>query len=198
MPYDTIADLPDAVKGLPKHAKEIYKSAYNSASKDNDEGSSAAIAWAAVKNKYKKNEEGNWVAKEATGDMSDDNKRELLQKSLISHYGLDIETPKPDSIYVRDVFDEEIIYCIDGQDYRMSYEMSGESKITFGEPEKVKKVTTYEPMEALKNTYQEIIQEAGRRNANLDSTRIKKIVALCQELLSSESEHDEKRRFNTE
>jgi len=46
-------------------------------------------------------------------------------------------------------------------------------------------------MEALQSVYSEIIQEAGRRHASLDSARLKKIVALCQELLSSE-EPDEK------
>ena len=41
-------------------------------------------------------------------------------------------------------------------------------------------------IESLQSTYSEIIQEAGRRNAVLDSARIKKIVELCQELLSSD------------
>ena len=31
MPYDSIADLPDNVKALPTHAKEIYMKAFNSA-----------------------------------------------------------------------------------------------------------------------------------------------------------------------
>ena len=41
-------------------------------------------------------------------------------------------------------------------------------------------------MESLQAKYSEIVQEVGKRNATLDSTRIKKIVELCQELLSSE------------
>jgi len=48
-------------------------------------------------------------------------------------------------------------------------------------------------VESLQDTYSEMIQEAGRRNAALDSARIKKIVQLCQELLSSEEEPDEKK-----
>jgi len=48
-------------------------------------------------------------------------------------------------------------------------------------------------MESLKTVYTEILQEAGRRNASLDSARIKRIVALCQELLSDEVEPDEKK-----
>lgn len=74
MPYENLSDLPDSVQNnLPKHAQEIYKEAYNSAwdeYKDpNDrqgdasrEETSHRVAWAAVKNKYKK-EGDKWVKK---------------------------------------------------------------------------------------------------------------------------------------
>jgi len=55
-----------------------------------------------------------------------------------------------------------------------------------GDPEKVVAKKIYTPMESLQAKYSDIVHEAGRRNANLDSARIKKIVELCQELLSSE------------
>ena len=66
MPY-TIENPPEAIEGLPKHAIEIWVSAFNSAFKQykGDEGKSSGTAWAAVKTKFKKNEEGKWVAKEA-------------------------------------------------------------------------------------------------------------------------------------
>ena len=61
----------DAPKNLPKHAREIYVSAWNSAyattckaRSDRDECASK-IAWAAVKKKYKK-EGDSWTAKQAT------------------------------------------------------------------------------------------------------------------------------------
>jgi hypothetical protein len=41
-------------------------------------------------------------------------------------------------------------------------------------------------IEFLQTKYAEIIQEVGKRNASADAVRIKKIVELCQELLSSE------------
>lgn len=110
MPYKTIGELPDNLKDLPVHAKEIYLSAFNSAFEqykdrgDQRETLAHATAWAAVKKSYKK-EGDKWVAKE-------NNK--------------------------------------------------------------------------LQSVYSEIIQEAGRRNASSDAARIKKIVELCQELLSSE------------
>jgi cation transport regulator len=75
MPYDTVKELPDSVKdNLPKHAQEIYQSAFNSAW---DEYSSAEdrrgdasreetahkVAWAAVKQSYVKGDDGKWHKK---------------------------------------------------------------------------------------------------------------------------------------
>lgn len=76
MPYDSKSDLPDSVKNvLPAHAQEIYLEAYNSAWDQYDEpeerrGNSSReetahrVAWAAVKQKYEKDEKsGNWKEK---------------------------------------------------------------------------------------------------------------------------------------
>lgn len=75
MPYHSLAELPENVKdNLPHHAQEIYQEAYNSAweqYKDPEDRRGAAsreetahrVAWAAVKQKYEKNEKGDWVAK---------------------------------------------------------------------------------------------------------------------------------------
>ncbi|SNY59588.1 cation transport regulator [Arsukibacterium tuosuense] len=74
MPYDKRSELPDSVQdNLPKHAQEIYQAAFNSAWDDykdpeqrdgNDSREEVAhkVAWAAVKQKYHKNDAGNWVA----------------------------------------------------------------------------------------------------------------------------------------
>ncbi len=66
MPYDKKSELPDQVKdNLPKHAQEIYKEAFNSASEQYDQEKTAhKVAWSAVKEKYTKNENDNWVKKE--------------------------------------------------------------------------------------------------------------------------------------
>ena len=66
MPYDSKKDLPEAVKdSLPSHAQEIFKEAFNSASKEYDEEETAfKVAWSAVKKKYEKNDDGDWVEKE--------------------------------------------------------------------------------------------------------------------------------------
>lgn len=76
MPYIKKADLPESVKdNLPGHAQEIYKEAFNSAwdqYKDKEERRDDAtreetahkVAWAAVKNKYRKDADTEqWVEK---------------------------------------------------------------------------------------------------------------------------------------
>ncbi len=69
MPYDNPQSLPESVRRvLPKHAQEIYLAAFNNAweqykhpkdRRDNDSREETAhkVAWAAVKQKYKKGEE---------------------------------------------------------------------------------------------------------------------------------------------
>lgn len=75
MPYDAIADLPESVRDhVPRHAQEIYKEAFNHAwseyaDKDDRRGDDSReevahkVAWAAVKNKYRKGDDGDWHPK---------------------------------------------------------------------------------------------------------------------------------------
>ncbi|MBU2249597.1 MAG: ChaB family protein [Gammaproteobacteria bacterium] len=60
-------------------------------------------------------------------------------------------------------------------------EISDDIKVDLEVPQKGR-----EAIESLRTIYSDIIQEAGRRNAAMDSARLKKILALCQELLDSE------------
>lgn len=72
MPFNDSSDLPDSVKHvLPVHAQHIYKEAFNSAydeykSKKDRQGDDTReevahkVAWAAVKNKYQKGDDGKW------------------------------------------------------------------------------------------------------------------------------------------
>ena len=66
MPYGKKEELPDAVKALPEHGQEIWMAAFNSAFDQykGDEEKGFAVAWAAVKNKFEKNEKDEWVARQ--------------------------------------------------------------------------------------------------------------------------------------
>jgi cation transport regulator len=65
MPYATNADLPTAVrKYLPRHAQDIYRSAFNNAYERYGPAREAVahrIAWAAVKRGYIHRAAGVWV-----------------------------------------------------------------------------------------------------------------------------------------
>jgi cation transport regulator ChaB len=69
MPYAS-GDIPGGTERVPKHGQAIYRAAFNSAHAGGaSEESAHAIAWSAVKNKYKKKGE-RWVAKAAANDWS--------------------------------------------------------------------------------------------------------------------------------
>lgn len=73
MPYAKLSDLPPAVReALPQAAQEIWRAAFNSAFEqyDGDEEHAAQTAWAAVKQKYEQDSEGQWRAKEAVSVQS--------------------------------------------------------------------------------------------------------------------------------
>lgn len=67
MPYESILELPEGVRNnLPKHAQEIYQAAYNNAWEEygHVEERAHRVAWAAVKQKYVKDENtGRWKKK---------------------------------------------------------------------------------------------------------------------------------------
>ena len=186
MPYSTINDLPENLKHLPTGAKTIFMKAFNAAHEQykGDDAKASATAWTAIKAKYKKVDD-SWVAKESS--LSDDNKKDLLNKALSDQYQVTPDETIPKTISIDDVFDEHIIYRVNSKIFKASYQLDDEGNITFGEPAEVIVQKQYSPVESLQDTYSEIIQEAGRRNASLDSDRIKKIMMLCQELLSSDA-----------
>jgi cation transport regulator len=63
MPY-SMDNIPEQIKDLPKDAQEIWISAYNAANESGyDEESCHRIAWAAVKRKYEKGDDGEWHRK---------------------------------------------------------------------------------------------------------------------------------------
>jgi len=147
MPYKTIAGLPDSTKHLPKPAKEIYMAAFNSAYTDaKSEGKAHATAWAAVERKYKKNENGQWAAKEANVKtatkeaMSDQDRRTLLQGAVTQSLAVGNTMDGP---YIRDIWPDELVYEVKGKNYRISYVIDRKGKVVFGEAELVLPQTVY-------------------------------------------------------
>jgi len=189
MPYDALSELPDAVKKLPKHAQEIYMSAFNSAFEqyNGDEGKAHGTAWAAVKTKYKQNAKGEWVAKESkevimAEKLSYENKRTMLDAALHAHLGL----AKDDYAWVEDFNETEVFYNRDRQSYKAPYSIAEDESITIGDSVKVARRTTYKTMEALQTKYSEIIQEVGKRDIGTGEKRCNKVVALCSKVLKLE------------
>jgi cation transport regulator len=69
MPYVSNADLSHKIsEKLPEHAQTIFREAFNNAYEqyDRDEEIAFRVAWAAVKKKYEKNEDGMWVEKNSS------------------------------------------------------------------------------------------------------------------------------------
>lgn len=69
MPYVSNADLSHKIsERLPEHAQTIFREAFNNAYQqyDRDEEIAFRVAWAAVKKKYEKNEDGVWVEKKSS------------------------------------------------------------------------------------------------------------------------------------
>ena len=121
-------------------------------------------------------------------DMSMENRRALLEAALVAQLNL----TKDEYVYVEDMTDAEVYYSRDRQSYKVNYTIAEDGTVTLGEPKKVTRQVIYKPMESLQSTYSELIQEAGKRNATLDAARVKKIVELCQELLSTEEPEEKK------
>lgn len=73
MPY-TADSLPEAVKQLPEHARDIWMEAFNAAYEqyDGDEETCNRVAWAAVRQKYEQRDDGAWTRKDENADGDDE------------------------------------------------------------------------------------------------------------------------------
>ena len=65
MPYKSNKDLPESISdNLPEHAQTIFRKVFNNAHEHyGNEQQAFKVAWAAVKEQYEKNKEGDWVKK---------------------------------------------------------------------------------------------------------------------------------------
>lgn len=125
----------------------------------------------------------------ALESASFENTRAILDAALGTHLSLG----KEESAYIEDINEKDFVYRRGNQSYQANYTIDEDDKATIGKSVKVLRQVSYKAMEALQTVYSDIIQEAGRRNASLDSKRLKQILSLCQELLSSEQEPDDEK-----
>ena len=107
----------------------------------------------------------------AFAELSDEGKREALHAALSAKYSTTEEIPvKPGSVLIEEVYDDELIYNIDGQSFKAKYTLGESGELLFGTGEKVIARKTYEPMEALQNIYSDIIQESAKHRELDDKT----------------------------
>lgn len=167
MPYSKTSELPPRVKdNLPAHAQEIFMAAYNSAFEKHGKEEYAdvtcnSIAWAAVKNKYKKGDGDTWVAKEAV-NLSVENKRLLLVVAIRARLGGD-NSPGCNGLYVEDMTDTEAFYQQEGETFAIPYTMSDLGEVMLGEPKQVVRQVVYTTAEAVHQSYADLVALCGVR-----------------------------------
>ena len=194
MPYKTIGELPDQFDGLPAKAKRIAMNVINSALADGDSEESAfKQAWSQVKKSYKKVGD-KWVAKEAKvkvrEKMSAEDRRGLLQAAINEKFPRDAQAyPYSPSPWVRDVYDDSVVYELGGSTFEVGYTMTEEGKVTLGEEtKKVIATTSYKPLESLREKHAELIQEAGERG--ISGTELREVTEQCTTLIESDIPDD--------
>ena len=138
-----------------------------------------------------------WDKKEAkeakmVTKLSAKDKQTMLQNSLRQEYKIGQTPVIPKDLIVEEVYDDHVVYSVDGQLFKADYKLDEKGAPSYSDPVKVTSTKVFKTMEALQTTYSELIQEAGKRNALKDAGRVKEILRLCQELLSSEVEPEEK------
>ena len=190
MPYAANSDLPDGVRhALPAAAQTIYRKAFNNAIRTNDEDSAHKIAWSAVKHGYHKVGD-NWVAKETVMQeaLSASDKRLLLQSAINERFPHDsIAYPHSPTPWVRDVFDDSVVYDLGGSLFQVSYTMSDEGKVELGDDtKKVFAQTQYTAIESLRTAYTELVQTVGERGI-ADANEFIEVSHQCMLILEAET-----------
>lgn len=199
MPFARNSELPSGVKNaLPAAAQTIFRRVANAALASGDSDESAfRQAWSVVKQSYKKVGD-HWIAKEAEmpesgiqEKLSAEDKQSLLHAALNEKFPPDTQTyPFSPSPWIRDVYDTEVVYEIGGTAFQVSYTMTEEGKVELGDDtQRVFAQTTYKPIEALREAYAELIQEAGERGVPADA--IQQASASCSAVIDAEEPDEE-------
>ena len=134
--------------------------------------------------------EGPMTAKTAgvnrESELSMDSKRTAVGKALRDRFNPgNTEMFGP---YIEEQYETEVIYSLGDDNFKINYSITATGDVTLiGDPVKVERKVVYNPIEALQKAYSDVIAEAGKRNANKDSAKIRQIITLCNDLLSSEN-----------
>ena len=151
--YAGVDDLPDSVaEKYSKAALEVFRKTVNTAlAKDDDEDKAFKAAHAAARKKDGLGAApgGMGLGLQKTGsrkikesDLSQDETRQRLSAALKIKLAVgDVDGP-----WVRDVFDDHLIYEIADKNYRMDYSVDDSDVVTVGEPVEVERKIVYEPV----------------------------------------------------
>lgn len=149
MPYSRLNELPEAVRKLPEHAQHIFRGAFNAAFKDHGEERAFAIAWSAVKKKYRKNGD-QWVAMEQgamAAEGQDFTQDEAVLDAAITPSRTPSERTAPEGGEIRDesVLDEPVLQdqpygkaksrhvCANDSMHRPAASEGGDDKLAIGD-----------------------------------------------------------------
>ena len=69
--------------------------------------------------------------------LSAKNKEDVLRLALVSEYKIGVVSPIPKELKVEEVYDDQVIYNVDGQLYQSDYSLDDKGVASFGEPHKV-------------------------------------------------------------
>ncbi len=117
--------------------------------------------------------------------LSADDKRQLLQSAVNERFPHDsIAFPNTPQPWIRDVFEDSVVYDMGGTLFQVSYTMSEEGKIELGDDTKrVFAQTQYTAIEALRTAYAELVQLVGERGV---SDAITDVSRQCNAVLEAD------------
>ncbi len=162
MPYSKTEDLPDAVKKLPQAAQEIYMAAFNAAYKEHA------------------GEQGQEPTAHAIAWAAVEKKYHKVNGKWIAK---ESKLQQPTRKQLASGVDVYSITCPECHGDQFD-EANGHLKCV--------KCGTMVESRRIPQLYGAIVMEVGKRNAAADEARIKRIIELCQEMLTSGEETEEK------
>jgi phage head maturation protease len=100
--------------------------------------------------------------------LSTDNKREILQRALMTKLKEGLQENEYFYAWIQDVYDKTVVWCQDDGCYEATYVLDGLTA-TFGEPSKVQRIVSYKPLSdgstktliATERDFESFLREAG-------------------------------------